>query len=175
MGDLKNAKILGGIGAILTLVNLGFIGFILKLLAVKNIAEATGRGEIFSKYLWAAILAIIADLVLISAFIGSMGTLSESPEQVIGMIGFGGFIAIVLLIIGMWFMKQSYDMIAEETGVGTFRTVAKLYIIGAILLVVLIGAFLILIAAILEIVAFFSLPDSIEQESGPVSVQEEVY
>ncbi len=175
MGDLKNAKLLGGIGAILTLVGVGFIGFILKLLAVKNIAEATGRGEIFSKYLWAAILAIIADLVLISVFIGSMGSLSESPEQVIGVMGFGGIIAIILLIVGVWFMKQSYDMIAEETGVGTFHTVAKLYIIGAILLIVIIGVFLILIAAILEIVAFFALPDSIEQESGPLSVQEEVY
>ncbi len=175
MGNLKNAKLLGGIGAILTLVGVGFIGFILKLLAVKNIAEATGRGEIFSKYLWAAILAIIADLVLISVFIGSMGSLSESPEQVIGVMGFGGIIAIILLIVGVWFMKQSYDMIAEETGVGTFHTVAKLYIIGAILLIVIIGVFLILIAAILEIVAFFTLPDSIEQESGPLSVQEEVY
>ncbi len=175
MADLKNAKLLGGIGAILTLVGVGFIGFILKLLAVKNIAEATGRGEIFSKYLWAAILAIIADLVLVSAFIGSMGTLTESPEEVIGMIGLGGLVAIVLLIAGMWLMKQSYDMIAEETGVGTFRTVAKLYIIGAILLIVIIGAFLILVAAILEIVAFFSLPDSIEQDSGPLPVQEGVY
>ncbi len=176
MGDLKSAKTLGGIGAILTLIGLGFIGFVLKLLAVKNIAEATGRGEIFSKYLWAAILAIIADLVLISVFIGSMGSMtSESPEQVIGMIGFGGVIAIILLIIGMWFMKQSYDMIAEETGVGTFHTVAKLYIIGAILLIVLVGAFLILIAAILEIVAFFALPDSVQQESGTISIQKEVY
>ena len=175
MADLKNAKLLGGIGAILTLVGVGFIGFILKLLAVKNIAEATGRGEIFSKYLWAAILAIIADLVLVSAFIGSMGTLTESPEEVIGMIGLGGLVAIVLLIAGMWLMKQSYDMIAEETGVGTFRTVAKLYIIGAILLIVIVGAFLILVAAILEIVAFFSLPDSIEQDSEPLPVQEGVY
>jgi len=175
MADLKNAKLLGGIGAILTLVGVGFIGFILKLLAVKNIAEATGRGEIFSKYLWAAILAIIADLVLVSAFIGSMGTLTESPEEVIGMIGLGGLVAIVLLIAGMWLMKQSYDLIAEETGVGTFRTVAKLYIIGAILLIVIVGAFLILVAAILEIVAFFSLPDSIEQDSEPLPVQEGVY
>ncbi|MBP1912372.1 hypothetical protein [Thermococcus stetteri] len=51
MADLKNAKLLGGIGAILTVVGVGFIGFILKLLAVKNIAEATGREEIFTDLL----------------------------------------------------------------------------------------------------------------------------
>ncbi len=172
MGDLKSAKTLGGIGAILTLVGLGFIGFILKLLAVKNIAEATGRGEIFSKYLWAAVLGVISDLVLILAFIGSMGSMtSESPEQVIGTIGIGGLFAVLLLILGMWFMKQSYDMISEETGVGTFHTAALLYIFGAILMIVVIGAFLILIAAILEIIAFFSLPDELEkpiEEPAPI-------
>lgn len=53
MGSLSNAKILGGVGAILSLVGLGFIGFILKLVAVKQISDATGNKEIFNKYLWA--------------------------------------------------------------------------------------------------------------------------
>ncbi|WP_167890519.1 DUF996 domain-containing protein [Thermococcus sp. 18S1] len=171
MGDLKNAKMMGGIGAILTVVGLGFIGFILKLLAVKNIAEATGRGEIFSKYLWAAILNILASLILVGTMFGSMLGASNSPEFGLGMLGAGGIIAVVLMIVGVWFMKQSYDMISEETGVGMFHTVALLYIIGAILMIVLIGGLLIVIAAILEIIAFFSLPDEISkpvEEPTPV-------
>jgi len=63
-------------------------------------------------------------------------------------------------------MKQSYDMISEETGVGMFHTAALLYIIGAVLTIVIIGLLLILIAAILEIAAFFSLSDELERPGG---------
>ncbi|NJE60870.1 DUF996 domain-containing protein [Thermococcus sp. 21S7] len=165
MAELKNAKLMGGIGALLTFLGLGFIGFVLKLFAVKNIAEATGREEIFSKYLWAAILNIVASLILVGTMWGSMLKMgmSESPEMGLGMLGIGGLVAVVLMIVGVWFMKQSYDMISQETGVGMFHTVALLYIIGAILMIVLIGGLLIVIAAILEIVAFFSLPDEISK------------
>jgi uncharacterized membrane protein len=171
MADLKNAKILGGVGAILTLVNLGFIGFILKLLAVKNIAEATGRGEIFSKYLWAAILNILGSLIFVGTAWGAMLGSPKSPGFGFGMLSIGGLVAAILMIAGVWFMKQSYDMISEETGVGLFHTTALLYIFGAILLIVLVGAILIVIAAVLEIVAFFSLPDELErpgEEEVPV-------
>nr|WP_206204655.1 DUF996 domain-containing protein [Thermococcus sp. MAR1] len=156
---------MGGIGAILTFVGVGFVGFILKLLAVKNIAEATGREEIFSKYLWAAILGILASLVFVASWWGAITGMGVhgSPRIGLGMMGVGGLLAAILMIVGAWFMKQSYDMISEETGVGTFHTAALLYIIGAILMIVVIGAFLILIAAILEIIAFFSLPDKLEK------------
>jgi len=163
VADLKNAKTLGGVGAILSFIpGLSVVGFILKLLAVKNIAEATGKGEIFSKYLWAAILWIVSSLILVGTMWGSMLGASKSPEMGFGMIGIGGIVAVLLMIAGVWFMKQSYDMIAEETGVKTFHTVALLYVAGAILALILIGGLLILIAAILEIVAYFSLPDELE-------------
>ena len=55
-----------------------------------------------------------------------------------------------------------------------FSTVALLYIIGAILTVIMIGVFIILIAAILEIVAFFSLPDSTPESSASTPAEEEV-
>ncbi|ASJ08959.1 hypothetical protein A3L11_06855 [Thermococcus siculi] len=173
MADLKNAKMLGGIGAILSFIpGLSIVGFILKLFAVKNIAEATGRGEIFSKYLWSAILWIISSLILVGTMWGSMLGASQSPEFGLGMMGVGGVIAVILMIVGVWFMKQSYDMISEETGVGTFHTVALLYFVGAILMIVLIGGLLILVAAILEIVAYFSLPDELETKAEePVPVE----
>jgi len=177
VSELKNAKLLGGIGAILTLVGLGFVGFILKLFAVKDIAEATGRGEIFSKYLWAAILNIIAALILVATIWGTMFAMgfSESPEGIIGAMGMGGIIAAIIMFIGVWFMKQSYDMISEETGVGTFHTTALLYLAGAILVPVGLGLVILLVAAVLEIVAFFSLPDEVAQtpeEQVPVSLEE---
>lgn len=167
MAELKDAKVWGGVGAILTVVGLGFIGFILKLLGVKKISEATGNEEIFSKYLWSAVLAIIASAILFGSFFMAGGGLG------LGAIGLGTVIAAILMILAAWFMKQSYDMIASETGVGMFHTVALLYIIGAVLTIVLIGVFLVLIAAILEIVAFFSLPDSVPGKASPSPAEEE--
>ncbi|EEB73064.1 DUF996 domain-containing protein [Thermococcus sp. AM4] len=161
MAELKNAKMLGGIGAILSVIGLGFIGFILKLLAVKQISEATGNEDIFNKYLWAAITNIIGGIIVFGSFMAAI----RSGKFGVGVLGLGGFIAVVLLIVGAWFMKQSYDLIAEETGVGMFHTVALLYIVGAILMIFLIGGLLIAIAAILEIVAYFSLPDTLEKSS----------
>jgi len=170
MSSLRNAKLLGGIGAILTLVDLGFIGFILKLLAVRDIANATDRHEIFEKYLWAAVLGAVSGLILFGTVVTSMLRASHSASLSLGTLGIGGAIAAILLIVSAWFMKQSYDMIAEETGVRTFHTVALLYLVGAVLLLVLIGALVIFVAAILEIVAFFSLPDELSRNGGSDSM-----
>ncbi len=164
MVELKDAKIWGGIGAILTVVGLGFIGFILKLIGVKKISDATGNEEIFSKYLWAAILAIIASVLILAGLL-SGHILGFSLMAVVGAI---------IMIVAAYFMKQSYDMIARETGVNMFSTVALLYIIGAVLTIIIIGALIIFIAAILEIVAFFSLPDSAPGRAEPAPAEEEV-
>ncbi|WP_456396819.1 DUF996 domain-containing protein [Thermococcus sp.] len=168
MGDLKSAKTMGGIGAILTLIpGVAIVGFVLKILAVKNISEVTKREEIFTKYLWAAILAILASIVAMWSFWGSMfrGGAYGYSMMSFGMATTGVLLAAVLMIVGVWFMKQSYDMISEETGVDLFHTTALLYLVGAILMIVMIGMLLILIAAILEIVAFFSLPDELSKPS----------
>ncbi|WP_297439040.1 DUF996 domain-containing protein [Thermococcus sp.] len=168
MTELKDAKIWGGIGAILTVVGLGFVGFVLKLIGVKKISDATGNGEIFSKYLWSAVLAIVASILMLAGMISGM--LSGH------MMGIGAMMIVgaILMIVAAYFMKQSYDMVAEETGVSMFGTVALLYIIGAVLTIVVIGVILILIAAILEIVAFFSLPDSVPGKAEPTPAGEEI-
>ncbi len=168
MAELKDAKVWGGIGAILTLVGLGFVGFILKLVGVKRISDATGNEEIFSKYLWAAVLAIIASVLTLAAMLSGMFS-----GHILG-IGMVAVVAAIIMIVAAYFMKQSYDLVARETGVKMFSTVALLYIIGAILTVIMIGVFIILIAAILEIVAFFSLPDSTPESSASTPAEEEV-
>ncbi len=160
--SLKDAKIWGGVGAILCLIGLGIVGFILKLIGVKKISDATGNYEIFQKYLYAAVLAVIASVMAVVAYYPLM----MRGKFFINVLALGAtlttfVVAIILLIIAVIFMKKSYDLIAVETGVGWFKTVATLYIIGAVLLFVGIGAIVLLIAAILEIVAFFSLPDTV--------------
>lgn len=150
-------------GAILTLIpGIAIVGFVLKIFAVKNISEVTGRKKIFTKYLWGH----TRDTCHHCCNVELLGKHVQSRRDGYSMMSFGAIsigtiLAAGLMILGVWFMKQSHDMIAEETGVGMFHTVALLYFVGAILMIVMIGMLLILIAAILEIVAFFSLPDEV--------------
>ncbi len=160
MGRMKNAKLLGGIGAVLTLAGVGFIGFILKLLAVKDIAVKTGREEILKKYLWAAVLWIASSLILTGVFIDYWFNPPATPGMAFETIGVGTFLAALLMIVGSWFLKESYSDIAGETGVERFHITGKLYFFGGILSLVMIGFALIFVAAAFEILAFLSLPES---------------
>jgi uncharacterized membrane protein len=71
--DLRTAKILGGIGAILTLFFiipfagwfLSIAGVILVLISVKTISDLTKEHKIFTNYLVAAILSFVGSLALL--------------------------------------------------------------------------------------------------------------
>jgi uncharacterized membrane protein len=71
--DLKTAKIMGGIGAILTLFMVipvigwlfGIAGLVLVLISVKTISDITKEHKIFTNYLVAAILSFVGSLALL--------------------------------------------------------------------------------------------------------------
>jgi len=65
----------------------------------------------------------------------------------------------ILLIVAALFLRKSFNSIAKHTKVGLFNTTGLIYLIGAATLIIFIGGFIILIAEIIQIVAFFSLPD----------------
>ena len=168
MGSLKTARTWGGIGAIFSLFYVTyFVGFIMKLFAVKEIAEATKKEKIFKDYIWAAMMNIAASFVLSWAFYDmwdKMADVIHDPGKVAELMsafGMWSFIAVVLMIVGVWFMKKSYDTIAQETGVATFHTAALFYLIGSILMLLMVGYFFILVGAILEVMAFFALPEEL--------------
>jgi len=69
----------------------------------------------------------------------------------------------VLLIISAIFARMSYNSMASTLGVGIFRTTGLIYLIGAATTIILVGFLLIFIAIILNIVAFFSIPDQLPQ------------
>jgi uncharacterized membrane protein len=179
---------MGGVGSILVLLSfvpyvgfvLGLAGFVMVLLAVKQISEVVRDREIFNNVLMAVILQIVGSAI--SAFVVIGGLLSTfmmaplgSPFDGFGgpgMFGAGAALAIlgslivglivmwVILIIAARFLRKGYEGIATKTGTETFRSVGRWYYHGAWLAIVVVGFVLTLIAAILQIVAFFSLPES---------------
>ena len=185
--SLKEARIYGSIGAILSILGgnisrignlISVIGFVLILLAVKEISLAVNREDIFKDYLVAFILHLGAFFVFLIALISVMGITVlqgifwnlagkglENLGQIIKGLLIGGILAWILFVLGSYYLKKSYESISIETEVGIFRTTGLLYFVGAILLIVFgIGALLIIIGKILEIVAYLSLPEDIKKE-----------
>ena len=189
MGNLSNAKILGGVGALLTLLTviptvggiLGIIGFILVLIAVKYIADETKEKSIFDNFLYffiTVVVAIVVAIIILALTIQSVGGFSYIMEiqnlaysdpmaiwEYVQPVVFGVIAALValwaLFLISTIFLKKSYDKIGELTKVKWFNTTALLFLLGAATTIILIGILIIVIAVILQIVAFFSLPDNL--------------
>ena len=193
MGSLQTAKILGGIGALLILIGgfiattvgvLSLIGFIMVFIAVKMIADETKEKAIFDNYLYAFIACIIAIVSLVSiAFIvlASVGgvqffydlqnmAMSEPLEiwNTIQPVLFGiiaGFLVFwIIVVIASLFIRKSFNLIAEKTGVKMFATAGLLFFIGVITTIVLVGILILIVAMIIEIIAFFSLPDKLPEK-----------
>jgi uncharacterized membrane protein len=190
MVELSNAKIMGGIGAILMLIG-GFIpyagpivsilGLVLLFIAVKTISDLTKDKNIFSNYLMHFIFSILTVIAIVAIMLIAFGAAGgftwisslETAEitdfesfweyfgELIGGCVLALIIGWILSIIAAIYLKRSYNSIAEHTKVGLFKTTGTAYFIGAITTIILIGFLILLIARIIEIIAYFSLPDKL--------------
>ncbi len=187
----------GGIGAILFLLAivpavgwlLALVGAILVLVAIKRVPEAVTDPSIFTNMIIAVVLAIaglVVGVVVIFASVLKAVGLSALMQTVPGsgpptvaqgdltglIVGVIAGLAIVwiLLLVSAIFVRRSYGSMATKLGVGMFGTSSLLYLIGAALTMILIGYILIFVALILNIVAFFSIPD--QPVMAPPSMQQ---
>lgn len=160
---------------------LGLIGFILVLIALNGFANYYNEKGIFSNALYGIIIFIVGFVITIAVaifilvdFLTSLGidiTNWQSfqyvdwanimtPDKILHLVG-SGIIALVILfifsILGAYFIKKSFDLLATKTGVKLFGTTGLILLIGAVLTIILIGFILILVAIILLIISFFSI------------------
>ncbi len=170
--QLTQAKIVGGIGALLSLVGfifsrvLAVVGMVLTLLAVKSLSEYIGDEEAFRSYLISVILRIVAAAVAaillpvagLSAVL-TKGNLIAVMATVLPVI----VLLWVLSVVAAYFIKRSYRVLALRLDAGPFATAGILYFIGSFLLIVAIGAIVILIAGVFEVLAYFSIPRKSEK------------
>jgi len=194
MASLGQAKSLGGVGAILVLIGgfvgapggvLAIVGLILVLIAVKYIADVLAEQTIFNNMLIAVVLSIIGLVALIvivlSAFYSFIGFCNFSfmpgTAPPVGFVAFvtsiiiGAVIAWVFFLIASIFLKRSYETIGTRLSIGTFHTTGLLYLIGAALSIIGIGLIIVFIAEILQIVAFFSIPEQMPMGPQPMPGQ----
>jgi uncharacterized membrane protein len=165
-------------------------GWILILVAIKKISDAVNDREIFKNVLMAVIIPWVAIGIDLAVGLGLVmyggPTITKVDGNYLAEGSFSGtdvvlpplptFLGLPIIILMMvfgtwaafiasaWFLKKGYERIAVRTGTKTFRTVGRLYFYGALLIIVLIGAILAFMAAILQIKAFFSLPESLPSQ-----------
>ena len=195
MNDLGNAKNLGGVGAILSLLGffipyvgpfISIAGLILIFIAVKSISEITKDHEAYKNFLNFFILNIISIVAIFvimifgfvsvggfswitglqSANITNFNEFLDYFQSILVFCALALFIGWILLIIANIYLKRSYDSIAKHTEVNLFKTTGTLYLIGAITTIVLIGIFILFIGRIVEIIAYFSLPDDLTRNKS---------
>jgi uncharacterized membrane protein/ribosomal protein L40E len=164
MSELGDARILGGIGSILLLIpGVSIVGYILILIATKYVSDHLGDKSIFDNMLYAVIAGIVG--VAAAAFIiftgAVFGAFTFAASAIAGVVS-GLAVAWVALIVSSIFIRRAYGMMATKLNVGTFRTAGTLYFIAAILTIVIVGFVLLFIAAFVQIVAYFSIPETVQ-------------
>ncbi|MDA4125488.1 MAG: DUF996 domain-containing protein [Thaumarchaeota archaeon] len=163
MSKLGEAKTLGGIGSILQLIPfLDLVGYILVLLAVHEISEELHDKSIFDNMLYAVITGIIGVAVGLGALIFGIFT-SIFTLGVTAILGVLAFLVIIwlALIISSIFIRRSFDAIATRLNEPSFRTAGLLYFVGALTTILFfIGLIIIFVALIFQIVAFFSIKET---------------
>ena len=162
MASLSSAKNLGGIGGILAIIpGISLVGWILILVALKEISDVTRDESIFTDALIAGITAVVGAVSLVTLpFIFAFGFFT---------LGFFGFLAVfeAILIVSSLFLKRAYDKVSQQLKVGSFATAGLLYLVGAATVIVLVGFLIIFIALIFQIVAYFSIQDQPPQMLYP--------
>src|SRR5579864_1494945 len=188
MASISNAKTLGGVGAILVLLApapsvgwiLGIAGFILLLIAVKNISDLLEDTSIFNNMLVAIVLGIVGiivgSLVVAGSFYRFLGQNNLTPNSFgpnfnPSTVPTGDWVALILtalaglaviwilLIVSAAYVRRSYTTIATKLNVHAFATAGLLYLIGAATTIILVGFLLIFVAEIMLAVAFFSIDE----------------
>jgi uncharacterized membrane protein len=163
---------------------IAFVGLILVLIAVKYIADEIKDHSIFNNFLLTFITVIVGTVVAVFFFIISFFSygagidwtkfqnITSVPQftqimQNNGVVQFftsiiaGLLVLWITLIIAAYFLRKSYNKIASDTHTSMFHTAGLLYLIGAVTAIVLVGFIIIFVAFILQIVAFFSMPETL--------------
>ena len=159
MAKLSDAKIIGGIGALLMLIGglvtatagiLSLIGFIMVFIAVKIIADETKEKAIFDNFLYSfvafiiAFVALIAMALVVLASVGGIEFFTDlqnsamtDPLEIwnsLQPVLLGAIAALlvfwIIAVIASLFYRKSFNLIAEKTGVKWFGTAGLLIFIG---------------------------------------------
>jgi uncharacterized membrane protein len=182
MASLFQAKTLGEVGSILVLLglipNIGLFiaiaGLVLTLIAAKYISELLENPSVFKNMLVAVVLFMggisAAEAVFLTGIFSLFGTVRSMSFtgfppfflEFLAIVIIAGAILETFIVVGAIFLRKSYNLIGTRLGVEWFRSTGLVFLIGGGLIIVFgIGLPVLGLATIMQIVAFFSLPDQL--------------
>jgi uncharacterized membrane protein len=162
--SLESSKALSGVGAILVAIGsfvpaLAIVGIILVLIGMKGLSDAYGEKAIFQNALYGFIFEVVASAAFFFIFVGTLlrGLTVFRPIEFLAGFGLALVLAFIFFVLAAYFYKKSFDTLSSKSNERLFGTAGLLLLIGAVLTIILVGAFIMLVAWILAAVAFFSL------------------
>lgn len=173
--SIEPGRSLAAVGTLMLVIGsfvpfLGIVGFLLAMIGLYYLADHYKERGIFNNALYGVIFGIIGvaalAFILIALFFGGnlLGIRFGAEGNITGnLIGFFAGIVIALVvafifyILMAFYLRRTFNILADKSGVGMFRTAGTLLFFGAILTVILVGLVLVFIAWILATVAFFSM------------------
>jgi uncharacterized membrane protein len=158
---------------------LSLIGAVMVLFAVKYISEVLKDRSVYKNMLIAIILEVVGLVVGVTVLVetvlskiglsvvtsyysGGIPNVSLPPGLLSGNLAgliLGVVIIWVTVLVSAIFVRRSYETVSKRLGEAMFGTVGLLYLVGAAFTIVLVGFVLLLLALILNMIAFFSMPD----------------
>ena len=175
---------------------IALVGLILVLISVKGFSDYFKDSSIFNNVLYAIVIvivgAVVAGVFVATAAIGLLSAIGITIGNLydLGMtqrlmqnvnintilpyittILLGLVLLFVVAIVAAIFVRRSMTSLSEKTRVHLFATTGLLFLIGAILIIVLIGFILLWVSLLLLAVSFFTIPSQLSQQplQQPVS------
>lgn len=173
--SVRSSRILGGVGSLLMFIGvfpyvnyfgiIEFVGLILIMIALHNLANYYNEGSIFSNALYALTMGLIGVVITIALVIVTVLTslkdflytifpdwngdwtalsgltpdMSRFSTEVIMPFLIGILAAFVVLwvfvVISAFFVRRSFGALSRKSGVGLFSTAGLLLLIGALLII----------------------------------------
>jgi uncharacterized membrane protein len=172
--EVRSAGTLGLVGVILMLVGLipqaeilSIVGLVLVLIALNKLSKAYGNDAIWRNALYGFVMGIVGAVVLVVAVFAYLVPMLalHVPPMIAYNFGTGllvffivlFIIAYVFMVLEFRFFRDAYRELAGSSGVEDFNKAARWYWIGALTLIVLVGAVLILIGHIYALLGYNKL------------------
>ncbi|GAB6944178.1 DUF996 domain-containing protein [Vulcanisaeta sp. JCM 14467] len=167
--NIRDAALLGFVGAILTLIPyyVNIAGLVLVLVALYMLARAYGNDNIWRYALYAVVTAIVGSVLVMGiGFTVILTTILSFPRPV-SPTSFSHAVlttviailaaAYVVMVISGYFWRHGYGELARSSGVERFERAGWWLFIGAATAIVLVGIALYVVGMIYVILGFNEL------------------
>ena len=165
--SLENLKLLGIIASILCIMpsdSIPLAGYLLLLVTIYYFSKFYKDMKIFTNFLLSFIFSLVGVILFILTLFLTTGQFLQntliriSYLSLFHVFGIPIIVLWLFLTIGAIFLKRSYNLLAEYTKSELFKLTGLLILIGSVLLIVIIGALIVYVGLIFQLISFVFIP-----------------